>query len=449
MALYDSSEERLRVMQAVLTQQAASFTGTPGRASDRLPAPQVQSHTDLDQALEGADFVFCAIRVGGLSGRITDERVALDLGVLGQETTGPGGLAYGLRTLPEMWRIADRVRAVAPGAYFLNFTNPAGMITEALAQVLGDRVIGICDTPGVLAAHAVRALEVDPRRAQVDYVGLNHLGWLRRILVDGADRLPELLASDQPLRSLEEAQLFGPDWLRTLGSLPNEYLYYYYFNTDAVRSITEAPATRGEYLDRQQHAFYAAADAAPDRALELWRRTIAEREASYMAEAREGPRQGHQPGHQQGHQPGHDTGSDPNDGGDGDPAEADDRQTDGGYEQVALAVMAAIARDQRSTIILNVRNNGTIAGLPPDAVIEVPSLVDGSGARPLATVPPDLHQLGLMQQIKNVDRLIIEAARDGSPELALRAFALHPLVGSVSTARSLLAGYRPQIPTLR
>ncbi|HZC25653.1 MAG TPA: 6-phospho-beta-glucosidase [Actinopolymorphaceae bacterium] len=420
-SLYDTSPERLAVIRSVLGQLAADLRA---RSTVPLPeAPRVEVSTDLDPALEGADFVFAAIRVGGVEGRTHDERVALRLGVLGQETTGPGGLAYGLRTIPEMLRIAARVRAVAPEAYVINFTNPAGMITEALHQVLGDRVIGICDTPGGLAERAATALGLEPTRTQTDYIGLNHLGWLRRLVSDGRDRLPDLLADDQLLDRLDEAAIFGPSWLRTLGAIPNEYLYYYDFNRDAIRSIVDAPATRGEFLARHQGDFYSAAQRTPARALELWRRSIADREATYMADAKGKHR---------------------------DPESDDDKpaevRTAAGYEGVALAVMAAIARNERSTIILDVRNGTTVAGLDADAVVEVPALVDATGAHPLTTDPPADYQLGLMQQVKAVDRLVIEAATTGSADAALRAFALHPLVDSVAVARDLLRGYIDALP---
>ena len=167
--LQDSDPQRLTVMESVLARLAA-------RSPD---APRVTAAADLDAALEGADFVFSAIRVGGLAGREHDERIALDLGVLGQETTGPGGIAFGLRTIPVALHIAERVRQPCPGAYVINFTNPAGMITEAMQRVLGERVIGICDTPSGLGRRITAALGLDPAGTRLDYVGLNHLGWLR------------------------------------------------------------------------------------------------------------------------------------------------------------------------------------------------------------------------------------------------------------------------------
>ena len=403
-ALYDTDAARLRVVEALLSQLAA---GHPD-------APKVSSTTVLDEALVGADFVFSAIRVGGLTGRTRDERVALELGVLGQETTGPGGLAYALRTIPVAVRIAESIRAVAPNAYVMNFTNPAGMITEAMQAVLDTRVVGICDTPGELGRRIAAQLGVSASRGRLDYVGLNHLGWLRQIVHDGVDRLPEVLANPA---GLEEAELFGADWLRSLGSIPNEYLYYYYFNRDAVRKILAGSQTRGEYLLAQQNAFYTEAGEDLSQALTLWQRTLDEREATYLAEARESER------------------------------EVPDRSGEpGGYEGVALAVMAAIARGEQSTMILNVRNGNTLPALGPESVIEVPSVVDATGAHPLATTPPDLHQLGLMQQVKAVDQLVIEAALTGSRSLAVKAFALHPLVDSVTLARELVDGYIRAIP---
>jgi 6-phospho-beta-glucosidase len=351
--------------------------------------------------------------VGGLSARTQDERVALRLGLLGQETTGPGGIAFGLRTIPVAMHVAARVADVAPGAYVVNFTNPAGMITEAMHRILGDRVVGVCDTPSGLVrrvAHAIGRDDVQP-----DYIGLNHLGWLRGAIVGGRDVLPELLASDDQLATLEESAIFGIPWLRALGSIPNEYLYYYYFTRDAIRSIVSGKTTRGEFLLHQQQEFYAAAASAPDQALALWRRAVDERSALYMAEAKGG---------------------------------AASAPHGGGYEQVALAVMAAIARDERATIILNVRNGSALPGLDADAVVEVPTVVDRHGVHPLPAAAPDLSQLGLMQQVKAVERLTIEAALTGSPDTALRAFALHPLVDSVSTARELLRGYLAAIPEL-
>ncbi len=400
--LYDVDPERLDAMRHVLQQMADGVQD----------APRVRVSTELEAALAGTDFVFSAIRVGGLEGRTRDEHVALDLGVLGQETTGPGGLAYGLRTVPEAVRIADAVVRLAPQAWVINFTNPAGMVTEVMQAVLGARVVGICDSPIALARRAATALGLDPARTRPDYVGLNHLGWLRGLVHDGEDVLPGLLADESALRGIEEARLLGADWVQTLGALPNEYLYYYYFSRDAVASIRLEPDTRGDYLLRQQRAFYEAVAAEPTRAYEQWQRVRAERDASYMAEVR---------------------------------SEDEERDADdlagGGYEGVALAFMAAVMRGTPTTMILNVRNGTTLSGLPADGVVEVPCHVDAAGAVALSTEAPDAHQLGLMSQVKAVEQLTIVAARSRDVALATKAFALHPLVDSVTVARELVRGY--------
>ncbi|MFC8916559.1 6-phospho-beta-glucosidase [Streptomyces sp. NPDC057116] len=403
--LYDVDADRLRAIGGVLAEQAR---GVPD-------APAVRATTDLDEALRGADFVFSAIRVGGLAGRAADERVALAEGVLGQETVGAGGIAYGLRTVPVAVAVARRVAELAPDAWVINFTNPAGLVTEAMSRVLGDRVIGICDSPVGLGRRVARLLGADPDEAWFDYVGLNHLGWLRGVRVAGRDELPRLLADPEALGSFEEGRLFGADWLRSLGAIPNEYLHYYYFNREAVRAYRGADRTRGAYLYEQQAAFYGAPS------LESWYATLADREATYMAANREAA-------------------------GAGDRAEED--LESGGYEKVALALMRAIARNERATLILNVRNRATLSVLDADAVVEVPCFVDGNGAHPTPVTPLPYHAVGLVTAVKAAEREVMAAAESGSREAAVRAFALHPLVDSVAVARRLLDAYVKEHPGL-
>ncbi|MFJ9643326.1 6-phospho-beta-glucosidase [Streptomyces sp. NPDC101206] len=437
--LYDADPGRLTAVSRVLADQAAAAAdaaaarraeaGTGAGPAPR-PAPAVATTTDLDEALRGADFVFSAIRVGGLDGRAADERIALAEGVLGQETVGAGGVAYGLRTVPVAREIARAVARLAPDAWVINFTNPAGLVTEAMAEVLGDRVIGICDSPVGLGRRVARALGARPQDTWIDYVGLNHLGWLRGLRIDGRDELPRLLADAAALRSFEEGRLFGADWLRSLGAIPNEYLHYYYFNRDAVRAYQAAEQTRGAFLRDQQRGFYAEAgrDALPPgAALAAWDRTRAEREATYMAENREA------------------AGAGARDGGD---PESGSGSGSGGYEEVALALMRAIARDERTTLVLNVRNRSTLSVLDAEAVIEVPCLVDANGAHPVAVDPLPLHAVGLVTAVKAVERAVLAATAGGSRAEAVKAFALHPLVDSVGVARRLLDAYAAAHPGL-
>ncbi|WP_037863236.1 6-phospho-beta-glucosidase [Streptomyces sp. NRRL S-340] len=401
--LHDLDAGRLSAVTRVLAEQAAAVPD----------APRVRATTDLDEALRGADFVFSAIRVGGLEGRANDERVALAQGVLGQETVGAGGIAYGLRTVPVAVDIARRVARLAPDAWVINFTNPAGLVTEAMSRHLGDRVIGICDSPVGLGRRIARVLGADPREAWIDYVGLNHLGWVRGLRVAGRDELPRLLADPGLLGSFEEGRLFGAEWLRSLGAIPNEYLHYYYFGREAVHAYQRAERTRGAFLHEQQARFYEELRAPDAPALDAWNRTRAEREATYMAENREAAGAGER--------------------------EADDLS--GGYEKVALALMRAVARDERTTLILNVRNRGTLAALDSEAVIEVPCLVDANGAHPVAAEPLPGHATGLVCAVKAVEREVLAAADSGSRATAVKAFALHPLVDSVTVARTLVEEY--------
>jgi 6-phospho-beta-glucosidase len=409
--LHDLDATRMGVIGQVLAEQAADFPH----------APKVTVTTDLDEALTDTDFVFSAIRVGGLEGRAADERLALDEGVLGQETVGAGGVAYGLRTVPVAIEIARRVAALAPGAWVINFTNPAGLVTEAMSRYLGDRVIGICDSPVGLGRRVAAALGADPASAWFDYAGLNHLGWLRAVRVDGRDVLPDLLCDDTALTSFEEGRLFGGEWLRAIGAIPNEYLHYYYFNRDAVAAARATRQSRGALVLDQQSDFYARTAGSHGSALDAWEAARLKREITYMAENREAACAGER--------------------------SSCDLES-GGYEKVALALMRAIAQDERATLILNVRNHGTFAGLDDDAVVEVPCVVDADGARPVAGDPLPDHALGLVTSVKAVERAVLEAATTGSRQAALRALAIHPLVDSVAVARRLLERYEANFPQL-
>lgn len=228
--LQDADPVRMKAISAVLA-------GAGG--------PPITLARSLSEAVTGADVVFSAIRVGGSVGRVRDERRALHLGILGQETVGAGGIAYALRTLPVALDAARVIRDVAPNAWLINFTNPAGLVTEALRTVLGDRVIGICDSPIGLVrrARAVAGLPVDSVD-DVDYIGINHLGWLRSLRSGDRDLLPGPLSDDTSLESFEEGRLFGGPLLRALGCLPNEYAYFYYAAKDLVRTLEHGP-TRG------------------------------------------------------------------------------------------------------------------------------------------------------------------------------------------------------------
>ena len=403
LVLHDVDAGRLERIAGVLDGVAAEH------ADVRVP---FRTTTDLDDAVEGADFVFSAIRAGRLEGRVVDETVPLSHGVLGQETTGPGGIAYALRTIPEMIAVAETMRDRAPRAWLVNFTNPAGMVTEAVRAVLGDRVVGICDSPSGLCRRVARALRREPEELWFGYFGLNHLGWLGSVDDGSADLLPGLLADDEALASIEEGRLFGAEWLRTLGMIPNEYLYYFYYGADAVG---RSEVSRGTYLLGQQAAFYAGNSQAPEEALRAWRAARAERERTYMAEA----------------------------------GLEHEHEDIGGYEGEAMAVLEAIALNTRAVLILNTANRSALPFLDERAVVEVPCVVGRAGPVPTASGDAPAHARALIQTMKDVERTTIDAALLGSRELAVKALALHPLVPSVSTARAIFDGYRARLPALQ
>lgn len=406
--LYDTDQSRLAVISAVLAAR-------PG------PGPRISTASTLDEAVTGAQVIFSAIRVGGAAGRVSDERNALRLGVLGQETVGAGGLAYGLRTLPVALDIARRIAELAPRAWTINFTNPAGMITEGMRTVLGDRVIGICDSPVGLIRRACVAAGVGRSAVDYDYVGINHLGWLRGLHSDGRDVLPGLLADDDALTGFEEGRLFGAPLLRSIGAIPNEYLYFYYAERDVTASLATG-ATRGEFLLGQQDEFYSAAGRSTTTAADLWASARLRREETYLAETRS----------------------------DGEQRDESDL-SGGGYEHVALDLIDALLGGHPAQLIVNVPNGSTFGQLPVDLVVEVACRVDAAGATPLPTAPLTLHQLGLISSVRSAERAVIDAIIHRSRRDALRAFTIHPLIGSPRIAQALLDDVlsdRPELAAL-
>lgn len=442
--LFDIDSARAAAMESVLRE-----IPVPGAAK----APDVVVAETLADALAGTDIVFAAIRPGGTAGRIVDERVALDLGLLGQETIGAGGISFALRSIPAMLELARAMREHCPDAWLINFTNPAGMVTEALVPVLGRRVIGICDSASGLVARAARAAGVPlspGRLTGVGYYGLNHLGWLYRLAPEGKDLLPELLADPVALNSIEEGRLFGQAQLERLQCLPNEYLFYYYQTDRATAAILSADQTRGESVHRQQSALYArlagpGTGGADGEALRQWEAARRIREEGYLAESRATGEQ-----------------------------RREEELAGGGYERVAMAVMRAVSGHGEAELIVNTPNalrpseapgqqtlgqdglgretpaqDVAVPGLPADAVVEVPCRVGPDGAWPIPQDHPAGPQLTLMRHVKDVERLTIKAASDGDRDAALQAFAGHPLVGNEELADRLLAGYEAAFPELK
>jgi len=392
---------------------------------------QITRTTDARAALTGADFVITTFRVGGVEARVIDERVPLRRGILGQETTGPGGFAMALRSIPVLLDYVGLMREACPAAWLVNFANPAGLLTEAVTRLGGwQRVVGICDAPSSMGRVAAALLDAPAEEVFLDYVGLNHLGWLRAVHYAGEDHLPRLIRSLQLAGGLPGLP-FAPDFIAGLGMIPNEYLFYYYSTRQAVDNILRAPQTRGEQLVEANRRLFSelrklAEEGQPEQRQAVYEAYVKDREGTYMER---------------------ETGAGQH------LALADPRLVQvfaagEGYAGVALNVIEGLAGQASRQMILNVPNAGAIGGLPDDAVVEIPAWVSRQSVRPLAVRPPAMHCLGLMQQVKAYERLTLEAAHAGSYRPAVMALALHPLVSDYATARAILDDYRRELGSL-
>ncbi|MGZ5319596.1 MAG: family 4 glycosyl hydrolase [Actinomycetota bacterium] len=414
--LHDTDPQRLSSMTALgrhlCAEWGARFT--------------VHGEPDPRAAIAGARFVYSAIRPGQEAARALDEEVPLKHGVLGQETTGPGGFAMALRTIPAMLGYAHLIEEEAPDALLVNFTNPVGIVTQALHDHSGVRVVGICDGPISMQRSVAELLRLPPERVYADYAGLNHCGWIRRVLVDGRDRLPEVLDRFEELRQADERwRLFAPELVRSIGMLPMEYLYFYYSREQAVQNILRSGGSRGEQIARLNAPLWpelaeriAADDLEGARA--AWERTIETRHETYFARER---------------------GEQVTDGVRVEAPAHEEMSEGDGYEGLATAVTVAGVRRRKTPLIVNVPNRGAIPDLRDTDVVEVTCMVDEHGAHPLAQGHLPRAALDLLEPIKAYERLTVEAAVEGSYAKALEALAVHPLVGSEPLARAILDDY--------
>lgn len=340
----------------------------------------VHNTTLLAEALDGADFVITQLRVGGMAARALDERIPLDYGVIGQETTGPGGFAKALRTVPVMLEIAREMARLAPQAWLINFTNPSGLVTEALLRHTGVRVIGLCNVPINMLRHVAEVLNVDPQRVELDYVGLNHLSWARHVWLDGQDVTASLLNE-----SVWDDDNFSRGYLKQLGMIPNYYLRYYAHHDRVLEEERSNGQTRAEYLQQVEAdllKMYA------DPALCEKPALLNERGGAY-------------------------------------------------YSTAAVELIRAIAQDRREVHIVNVRNGEALPDLPPECAVEVPAVIGKNGAHPLTMGRLPATIRGLTAAVKAYEELTIEAAVTGDEGLAQMALLAHPLVPSWDVAVAL------------
>jgi len=386
-----------------------------------------------DEAFTGADYVFSAIRVGGDRGRVIDEEVALRRGLVGQETTGPGGCAMALRTIPVVLAYCAQLGRLSPGAVLINFTNPAGLITQAISAQGKVRAVGVCDTPGGTVEQLAAFLGVSGFGLSGAYAGLNHLGWVCSLQADGVERIDEVLARFEELQRFDHRfAAFDPALVRRVGAIPTEYLYYFYDSRRYVDGITRAGASRGRDVQRLNQELIAAlgkafADGDVHDAWSAYQMVLGVRRDTYMRADMQGDN-----GQAQARIRREAAGASPI---------AQVRV--GGYEGLALRVIDGLAGRGPREVIVNTAAGAAI-GLDPADVVEVPARVDADGLSPLAVPRLPRPALGLVMQVKEYERGIVEAAMTGNAGLASVALSQHPLVPGITEARELIAEYREQ-----
>jgi 6-phospho-beta-glucosidase len=386
---------------------------------------------DAAEAFTGADYVFSAIRVGGDRGRVIDEEVALQRGIVGQETTGPGGAAMALRTIPVILEYCELLSRCAPQAVLINFTNPAGLITQAISAQGKVRAVGVCDTPGGTVLRLSQFLGAGRYEVGGSYAGLNHLGWVCSLRADGQERIGELVDRFEELQRFDHRFAgFDPDLVRRVGAIPAEYVYYFYDPARYVREVARAGSSRGQdvlALNTELLAGVAAAFADGDTraAWSAYDTLMGVRRDTYMRTDTEGAN-GQGAARTRRAQAG---------------AAAIDSAAIGGYEGLALRVIDGLSGRAPGDVIVNVAEGASI-GLDPADVVELPARVSPAGLTPLAAPELPRAARALVEQVKEYERGIVEAAMTGNAGLAAVALAEHPLVPGITAARELMADYR-------
>jgi 6-phospho-beta-glucosidase len=381
-------QDTLGVGELVLQDIDAERREVVGAMAKRMLARErsgidVEVTDDLNRAVENADYVLIQIRVGGQQARLVDETFPLPCGCIGQETTGAGGFAKALRTVPVVLGIADRVRALAaPDAWIVDFTNPVGIVTRALLDA-GHRAVGLCNVAIGFQRTISALLGVEPERVVVDQVGLNHLTWIRAVQVDGRDRLPELLAvhGDEFAAELELPRRL----LDELGAIPSYYLRYFYEH-DLVLAEQQTGVPRATTVAEIEREL-----------LDLYRDPQLTEKPPLL-----------------------------------------ERRGGAFYSEAAIGLVASLHTGDGKIHEVDMRNNGTLAGLAPDDVVEVPAAVSKEGPEPLPQQPLRPELLGLVQHVAAYERLAVEAATTGDAVVARKALLTHPLIAQTGLAAELL-----------
>lgn len=387
--LMDIDQEKLAIVGAIVSKIIA------------LAQPQVKVSLTANrvEAIKGSAFILCQIRVGGLAGRVLDERIPLKYRVIGQETVGPGGFAMALRTLPEMFAIARDIKEHAPEAWLINYTNPSGMVAAMLAKYTDINAVSICDVPIGIQHFVASLLDLPRAKVKLDYVGLNHLGWFRRVLVAGRDIMPKLRSLAEttdivPLLPTDDEKTLAESVMmvrifKKLGIIPSPYLQYYYLSSECLSAQLQADKTRGEVVQ------------AIEKELLTHFAQVAQGEDAHLWKSRGGE----------------------------------------WHSELMVGMLSSIYNDRSEEFVVNVLNQGAVPGMPADACVEIPCLIDKRGVRPLTVARPSLDMLGLMQTVAAYESLTVEAAMEQDYRKALLALNLNPLVPSLEVAESILNDY--------
>jgi 6-phospho-beta-glucosidase len=375
-ALYDIDEERLNIVGG-MAQRMVRYAEMETK---------VTLNTDRPRAIDGAKFVLSSMRVGQMPARIIDEKIPLKYNVIGQETTGPGGTFKAFRTIPVTLDIALDMEKYAPDAWYINFTNPSGIITEALLKHTNLNVVGLCNNPINTIAAISEAFHVEPQDVFLEWMGLNHVNWVRRVFIKGVDMTQVLMDRLEEFAKIEEMPQFDPELVRTLGVFPTYYLQYYYYHPKHVKEAKAADKSRGEVvLEVEKELLEKYAD--PNV-------LVKPEELAQRGGAR--------------------------------------------YSEAALNLILSLMLDRRDVQIVVARNGSSIADLPPDVSVEVPCVIGAHGVTPLVMghLPESIR--ALCQQAKAWESATVKAAVSGSRKDAVLALLQNPLVPDFPTAVALV-----------
>lgn len=347
------------------------------------------------EALENADFVTTQFRVGLLEARAKDERIPLKYGVLGQETNGPGGLFKGLRTIPVILSICREMETLCPDAWLINFTNPAGMVTEAVLRYSNIRkVVGLCNVPIGMEMGAAKLLNVEHSRIRIDFAGLNHMVYGLDVYLDGVSvkqKVIDLITQPEQSVTMQNIVALGwePEFLKALNVFPCPYHQYYYKTREMVEKEmknAETAGTRAEVVKKLEDELF---ELYQNEELAIKPPQLEKRGGAY-------------------------------------------------YSDAAVRLIHSIYTDKRDIQPVNTMNNGAIASLPHDSAIEISSVITKDGPKPIAIGDLPIAVRGLVQQIKSFERVAAEAAVTGNYSTALLAMTINPLVASDATGKKIL-----------